>query len=98
MKEQLRVVGIKMGMPGTRIIEELMDGVRTVEKLTDKDVERILDAWDTRHYVPEKLLGTNKVDHISHSITKQQVEAGEYTQEERNHDYVKHIIDYLKRV
>ena len=87
-----------MGMQGTLIIEELMDGKRKLEDLGYEEIDLVLQAYDTRNYVPDRLIGTSAVHYINHSITKEQVAAGEHTQEEYDRDHVKHIIEYLKSI
>lgn len=93
MKEELRCLGISMGMAGTGIMDMMIDGKITTSDLTDKQVQDVLDAWETRNYVPCKLI--KKVDRVEPAITKKEIEAGTYSQEEYNRNYVEMIEKYL---
>ena len=93
MKEQLRMLGIDMGRPGTRLIEMLMDGQLKLEDLTDEDIDLILDAWDTRNFVPVHKMGS--ADKVSPQITEKDVKEGLYTEAERRRNYVEMIMRYI---
>ena len=54
--EQLRYMGIAMGLPGTGIMEEFLRGTKKPEDLDSKQRKQVLEAWDTRNYVPASKL------------------------------------------
>ena len=49
-------LGLRRDLRGTYIIQEFIKGKRKTEDLSDKEVEMVLSAWESRHYVPRALL------------------------------------------
>lgn len=94
MREELRIIGIKMGLNGTGIMEKLIRGEMTTKDLTEKQIQEVLMAWETRHVVPQSLIG--EVDVVAPAITEEDVREGRYTQEERDRNYVEMIEKYLQ--
>lgn len=50
--EQLRRLGIYMGLPGTEIMKEFVNKTKRPENLTAQQRNQVLEAWDTRYIVP----------------------------------------------
>lgn len=96
MKEQLRLIGVEMGMTGTALMEEMLEGKITTKELNDKQIEAVLAAWDTRNYVPYHLI--DKVDKVQPAITKEEVANGHYRMQEYNRNYVEMIEKYLHSI
>lgn len=94
MLEQLRLIGLEMGMTGTGIIEKIMKGELSTDDLNYEQVQQVLSAWDTRNYVPIHKM--NNVDKVRPLITKEEVADGTYSQEEYDRNYVEMIGKYLK--
>lgn len=93
MKQLLRELGIAMGMPGTRIMEEIMEGIKKPNQLTEQEVQQVLAAWETRNWVP--LSKTEFVDRVKPGITEEEVEAGIYTKKQYDASYAQSIGMYL---
>lgn len=94
MIEILRMLGIKNFMPGTGIMERMLRNEITTKNLSANEVEMVLAAWDTRHYVPFDQI--ENVDRVNPNITKEEVEMGIYSEEEYKRNYVEQIERYLK--
>lgn len=102
MEEQLRHLGITMGMTGTAIMEKMMKGEISASDLNDEQIKQVLAAWDTRNIVPGKFKdrfkkdGIYDVDVVKPVIKKEEVANQMYTQEEYDRNYVEMIEKYLK--
>lgn len=102
MNEQLRLIGITLGMTGTAIMEKMMKGEISTSDLSDEQVQQVLMAWDTRNFVPSRHVdnfknnGIRDVDVVRPIISKDEVVDGMHTQEEYDRNYVEMIEKYLK--
>ncbi len=90
-------LGLRRDLRGTYIIQEFIKGKRKTEDLSDKEVEMVLSAWESRHYVPRALLTPNEeiqilVDNLK--LTKDEEE----TDEEFDKRKVKHIEKYVRTI
>lgn len=94
MIEILRMLGIKSFMTGAGIMERMVRGQITTNDLSENEVDLVLAAWDTRHYVP--LNQIENVDIVRPNITEEEVEIGIYSEEEYKRNYVEQIEKYLK--
>ncbi len=66
-------LGLCVNLQGTLFIKELILGIKKVKELTDLEVEAILASWESRHYVPIKLINPEEeiqvmVDNVKLSI------------------------------
>ena len=86
--EQLRVLGINMGLPGAGIMLELIQGIKKPENLTRQQRQEVLSAWDTRHFVPEE-----KLEFVDRVRPEEGLEGEEYEK-----DYVEKIYKYLQTI
>lgn len=86
--EQLRMLGIYMGLPGTKIMKEFLNKTRRPENLTPKQRVQVLEAWDTRHVVPH-----DKLEYVDKVIPEEELYGEEY--EIR---YVELIYYYLQTI
>ena len=86
--EQLRVLGINMGLPGAKIMLELIQGIKKPENLTRQQRQEVLSAWDTRHFVPEE-----KLEFVDRVQPEEDLEGEEYQK-----DYVEKICNYLQTI
>lgn len=86
--EQLRVLGINMGLPGAKIMLELIQGIKKPENLTRQQRQEVLSAWDTRHFVPEE-----KLEFVDRVQPEEDLEGEEYQK-----DYVEKICKYLQTI
>lgn len=95
--EKLRMLGIKMCMPGTLIMNQLLKGEITTEKLSEDEIDLVLDAWETRNFVPGNLVSNYpyKVDKVKPVISKKEVLEGIYS-EDYKRNYVEQIEKYLQ--
>lgn len=103
MIAELRVLGISPELKGTGIMEKMLYGTISPEELTYKNVKEVLYSWDTRNFVPTKMLedekeGKIKIDRVSPAITQEEVESGCKTQEEYDRDYVRLISAYIHTI
>ncbi len=62
-------LGLCRELKGTHIIQDLIMGKKSTEMLTDLEVEQIMESWETRHYVPVRLIDAEesiqvKVDNV----------------------------------
>ena len=96
--EKLRMLGIKLYMPGTLIMRQFLKNEITTAKLTESELDLVLEAWDTRNVVPIKLLLDYpcKVDTVRPLISPEEVELGLYSEEEYKRVYVEQIEKYLQ--
>ena len=94
MHEELRRIGLKIGMQGTGLLEEIIRGRKSSNDLTAKEIKEVLAAWDTRNYVPIDM--KDNVDKVRPIITIEEVESGMYTMEQYERNYVEMIERYLK--
>ena len=90
-------LGLRRDLRGTYIIQEFIKGKRKTEDLSDKEVEMVLSAWESRHYVPRTLLTPGEkiqilVDNLN--LTKDEEE----TDEEFDKRKVKHIEKYVRTI
>ena len=59
-------LGLCRTLKGTHIIKELITGKKSMELLTDLEIEQIVDSWESRYCIPIALLDQNKnIDDIS---------------------------------
>lgn len=86
--EQLRVLGINMGLPGAGIMLELIQGFKKPGNLTKQQRQQVLSAWDTRHFVPEE-----KLEFVDRVQPEEGLEGEEYEK-----DYVEKIYKYLQTI
>lgn len=90
MREEFRRLGLKFYLKGVRTLEKLVNGELTVEGMSDKEVNDVLDAWDARKYIPEKELKraiSSKPGHVT----------GE-TEEQYKRRHVKKIVDVIQNL
>ncbi len=66
---ELRILGIKMYMPGTAILQKLLRGEVKTEQLSENEIDLVLEAWDTRNFVPGNLAYPHEVDRVKPIIT-----------------------------
>lgn len=62
-------LGLCRELKGTHIIQDLIMGKKSTEMLTDLEIEQIMESWETRHYVPVRLIDAEesiqvKVDNV----------------------------------
>ena len=96
MIEQLRILGVKIGFAGTGIMEKFIRKQVTTNQLSDKEIQEVLAAWETRNYVPASKV--KQVDTVKPVITKEEVEKGLYSQKEYDRNYVEMIEKYLHTI
>ncbi len=87
MQETLRLLGISNEMIGTRLLERLMNREISISELTDRQINDILEAWDTRNIVPNSR--KEYVDRVRPIVTDEE------DQSEYNREYVQIIGKYL---
>lgn len=90
-------LGLRRDLRGTYIIQEFIKGKRKTEDLSDKEVEMVLSAWESRHYVPRALLTPGEeiqilVDNLN--LTKEEEE----TEEKFNRRKTKQIERYVRTI
>ena len=90
-------LGLCRELKGTHIIQEFVIGKRKTENLSDVEIEMVLNAWESRHYVPRALLTPGEeiqilVDNLK--LTKEEKE----TDEEFDRRKVKHIERYVRTI
>lgn len=102
MVEQLRLLGVEMGMTGTGIMEKMMKGEVVTSELCDEQIRQVLAAWDTRNFVPSRNFddyikkGMRDFDIVRPIITKEDVAKGTHTKQEYDRNYVEMIEKYLR--
>ncbi len=94
MVEELRRLGIKMFMTGAGIMERMIREEIATKDLSANELDSVLAAWETRHYVPQNKIET--ADRVKPNITKEEVDLGIYSEEEYKRNYVEKIEKYLK--
>lgn len=87
MDELIRFYGLEPTLTGSSILKSLVAGDEKVENLSNDQVEQILAVWDTRNFVPASKFNDKNVDRVKPAITKEEVAAGLYTQEEYDSKY-----------
>lgn len=90
MHEEFRCLGLKFSIKGVTILEKLVNGEAKLDDMSDAEVNDIIEAWDTRKYIPEKELKraiSSKPGHID----------GE-TEEEYNRRHVAKIVDVIQNL
>lgn len=90
MNETLRCLGISFSRKGSNTLERLINGEITVFQLTLKDIDDVLDAWETRKYVPYHKLESaidSRPEHLD----------GE-TQEEYDRRHIEKIVHILQKI
>ena len=92
---ELRILGIKMYMPGTAILQKLLRGEVKTEQLSENEIDLVLEASDTRNFVPGNLAYPHEVDRVKPIITKKEIADGIYTESEYKKNYVEQIEKYL---
>lgn len=88
MVEQLRLLGISLGLPGAGIMEEFIRQTKKPKDLNSQQRKEVLDAWDTRNYVPE-----DKLEFVDRVQPDKTLEGEEYEIE-----YVRLIYQYLQTI
>lgn len=83
--EQLRVLGINMELPGSRIMMEFLQGSKKPEDLNHRERQQVLSSWDTRHFVP-----IEKLEFVDRVKPEKELEG-----EEAEIDYIEKIYKYL---
>ena len=59
-------LGLCKTLKGTHIIKELITGKKSMELLTDLEIEQIVDSWESRYCIPIELIDQKKnLDNIS---------------------------------
>lgn len=90
MNEALRMVGINYTLEGALILERLIDDEMQENCLTSYQVKQIMQAWESRAYVPIAKLGEavrSKPQHLQ----------GE-TKEQYNRRHISNIVQILKNM
>ena len=90
-------LGLCRELKGTYIIQESVIGKRKAENLSDAEVEMVLSAWESRHYVPRALIKPSEEIQIlvdNFKLTKEEKE----TDKEYDRRKVKHIEKYAKTI
>ena len=90
-------LGLNRELRGTHIIQEFVIGKRKTEDLSDVEIEMVLNAWESRHYVPRALLTPGEeiqilVDNLN--LTKEEEE----TEEKFNRRKTKQIERYVRTI
>ena len=90
-------LGLRRDLRGTYIIQEFVIGKRKTEKLSDVEVDMVLSAWESRHYIPRSLISPGEkiqvlVDNVN--LTKEENE----TDKEFDRRKVKHIERYVRTI
>ena len=58
-------LGLCRTLKGTHIIKDLITGKKSMELLTDLEIEQIVDSWESRYCIPIALIDQKKnVDNI----------------------------------
>ena len=91
---ELRMLGIKMCMPGTVILQKLLRGEVKTEQLSENEIDLVLEAWDTRNFVPGNLAYPHEVDRVKPIITKKEVTEGLYTEK----DYKRNFVEQIEKI
>lgn len=90
-------LGLCRELQGTHIIQQFVIGGRKTEDLSNKEVDMVLSAWESRYHIPRALLTPGEkmqvlVDNVK--LTKDEKE----TNEEFDRRKVKHIERYVKTI
>lgn len=85
-------LGLSTELKGTLIIQEFVLSKRKTKMLSDKEVNLVLRAWESRWYVPRALIASDKNDNV-----KLLREEGE-TEEAYKRRKVEHIEKYVKTI
>lgn len=93
-KEQLRKLGISPEKHGIYYMEQMIDGKIKAQDLTDEQIAEVLDAWNSRYFVPNDM--KEEVDHVSPPFTKEELEQKLVSQKNYDRTYVELIEKYLK--
>lgn len=94
MHEELRRIGLKMGLYGTGLLEDIMYGRKSCKDMTTREIKQILESWEGRNYVP--IDKVEYADKVTPTITIEEVESGIYSKEEYERNYVEMICKYLE--
>lgn len=90
MREEFRRLGLKRSLKGTKVLEKLANGKKSLSDLSDKEIGEILEAWEARRYIPISKLETaisSKPGHVE----------GE-SESEYNRRHVGKIVEILKEL
>lgn len=82
------MLGIYMGLPGTRIMEQFIDKLKRPDDLTKKERGQVLEAWDTRNFVPR-----DKLEYADKVQPEEELDGEEYEKK-----YVELIYRYLQTI
>lgn len=97
MRVELRLAGLEMSTYGTKLLNDILEGMLRVTELSEKQVNAVMDAWRERKR-PDHNKGDEFYPKVTPAITKDEVENGQYTQEERDRNYVELIVKYLQTI
>ncbi len=90
-------LGLCRELKGTHIIQDLIMGKKSTEMLTDLEVEQIMESWETRHYVPVRLIDAEESIQVKVDNVKVEKEDKE-TENEYKRRKVELIGKYVKTI
>lgn len=90
MKEALRCLGIKFSVKGTMLLEMLIDNQTTVSKLTTQEVDAVLDAWQTRKFVP--------IEEVPSAIDSRPARYENETEEQYDRRHIEEIVKIVRTI
>lgn len=91
--ELLRMLKIGMDCSGTALIYDLYYGKRQVDELSEKEIQDIRYAWNSRNYIPEDIWNgqySNKIVYIK------PIHRADESEEDYSRRYVANMIEYLR--
>lgn len=88
MNETLRCLGVKFDLRGSDLLEKLINREITVEELVTKDVEDVMEAWESRTYIP--------YHQLKNAINSKPGHLENETQEQYDRRHIERIVHILQ--
>ena len=90
-------LGLCVDLKGTFLIKELILGIKKPKELTDAEIEAVLASWESRHYVPIRLINPEEEIQVMVDNVKLSIIEGEKEQEYKRRK-VELISMYIKTI
>lgn len=88
MQEEFRRLGLNGSFKGTNTLKELVSGSKELSDLSDREIEDVLEAWESRRYIP--------IGKLQMAISSKPGHVEGETDAEYNHRHVEKIVEILK--
>ena len=100
LKEEMRCLGIKPQCRGMMYIQQVVEGNRNFKDLHSKEHELIVEAWESRYFIPGNVF--NSMESANHenviAVRVKPEKENNESVKQYNKRFSKNIIEFFARV